>query len=204
MPVSKTLLPTTLVGSYAQPDWLINRDMLSKRMPPRVRASELWRVPLEWLEQAQDDATLLQLLDEGLKSGKRLAIRSGAERDPGDTVIAHDAAPQRVVEIEHQAFPGEAARAGDHARCRVGHQSRGVERESVARVEPVARVAPTPFAVEACNVVEVENHDARRRRGGERGIVAAQQRPACDLLAIVCDGLRAGTRTGAGELRPPG
>jgi len=49
-----TLLPTTLVGSYAQPDWLINRDMLSKRMPPRVRAAELWRVPLEWLERMED------------------------------------------------------------------------------------------------------------------------------------------------------
>src|SRR5689334_14776413 len=59
-----TLFPTTLVGSYAQPDWLINRDMLSKRMPPRVRAAELWRVPLEWLEQAQDDATLLAIRDQ--------------------------------------------------------------------------------------------------------------------------------------------
>jgi 5-methyltetrahydropteroyltriglutamate--homocysteine methyltransferase len=53
-----------LVGSYAQPDWLINRDMLSKRMPPRVRASELWRVPLQWLEQAQDDATRLAIRDQ--------------------------------------------------------------------------------------------------------------------------------------------
>jgi 5-methyltetrahydropteroyltriglutamate--homocysteine methyltransferase len=53
-----------LVGSYAQPDWLINRDMLSKRMPPRIRASELWRVPLEWLEQAQDDATRLAIRDQ--------------------------------------------------------------------------------------------------------------------------------------------
>jgi len=59
-----TLLPTTLVGSYAQPDWLINRDMLSKRMPPRVRASDLWRVPEPWLEQAQDDATLLAIRDQ--------------------------------------------------------------------------------------------------------------------------------------------
>ena len=49
MPPSKTLLPTTLVGSYAQPDWLINRDKLGKQMPPRVRAADLWRVPLEWL-----------------------------------------------------------------------------------------------------------------------------------------------------------
>jgi 5-methyltetrahydropteroyltriglutamate--homocysteine methyltransferase len=59
-----TLLPTSLVGSYPQPEWLINRDMLSKRMPPRVRAGDLWRVAPDLLEQAQDDATLLALRDQ--------------------------------------------------------------------------------------------------------------------------------------------
>jgi 5-methyltetrahydropteroyltriglutamate--homocysteine methyltransferase len=59
-----SLLPTTLVGSYAQPDWLINREMLSKRLPARVRALEMWRVAPEWLEQAQDDATLLAIRDQ--------------------------------------------------------------------------------------------------------------------------------------------
>ncbi len=62
--MTETLLPTTLVGSYAQPDWLINRDLLSKRMPPRVRAGELWRVSEDWLDQAQDDATLLAIRDQ--------------------------------------------------------------------------------------------------------------------------------------------
>lgn len=52
------LLPTSLVGSYAQPDWLIDREKLGGRFPPRVRARELWRVAPEYLEQAQDDATL--------------------------------------------------------------------------------------------------------------------------------------------------
>ncbi len=59
-----TLLPTTLVGSYTQPDWLINRDKLGKQMPPRVRAADLWRVDEQWLEQAQDDATLLAIRDQ--------------------------------------------------------------------------------------------------------------------------------------------
>src|SRR5581483_3709036 len=62
--MSSSLLPTTLVGSYAQPDWLINREMLSKQMPPRVRMRDLWRVAPEWLEQAQDDATLLAIRDQ--------------------------------------------------------------------------------------------------------------------------------------------
>ena len=58
------LLPTSLVGSYAQPDWLIDRERLAGRFPPRVRALELWRVPPEWLGQAQDDATLLAIRDQ--------------------------------------------------------------------------------------------------------------------------------------------
>ena len=59
-----TVLPTTLVGSYPQPDWLIDRTKLAGRFPPRVRAKELWRVAPEWLEQAQDDATLLAIRDQ--------------------------------------------------------------------------------------------------------------------------------------------
>ncbi len=58
------LLPTTLVGSYAQPDWLIDREKLAGRFPPRVRAKELWRVAPEWLEQAMDDATILAIRDQ--------------------------------------------------------------------------------------------------------------------------------------------
>ncbi len=56
-----TLLPASLVGSYPQPDWLIDRQKLSHQMPPRVRAASLWRVAPEWLEQAQDDATILAI-----------------------------------------------------------------------------------------------------------------------------------------------
>ena len=55
------LFPTTLVGSYPQPDWLIDRAKLAGRFPPRVRARELWRVPEQWLAQAQDDATVLAI-----------------------------------------------------------------------------------------------------------------------------------------------
>lgn len=58
------LLPTSLVGSYAQPDWLIDRKNLAGRFPPRVRARELWRVAPEFLDEAQDDATLLAIRDQ--------------------------------------------------------------------------------------------------------------------------------------------
>jgi 5-methyltetrahydropteroyltriglutamate--homocysteine methyltransferase len=55
------LFPTTLVGSYPQPEWLIDRKKLAGRFPPRVRATELWRVPQAYLAQAQDDATVLAI-----------------------------------------------------------------------------------------------------------------------------------------------
>src|SRR5207248_2656921 len=55
------LLPTSLVGSYPQPDWLVDRAKLAGRFPPRVRARELWRVAPEFLGQAQDDATRLAI-----------------------------------------------------------------------------------------------------------------------------------------------
>jgi len=55
------LFPTTLVGSYPQPDWLIDRAKLAGRFPPRVRARELWKIPAELLGQAQDDATIVAI-----------------------------------------------------------------------------------------------------------------------------------------------
>ncbi|HXZ66454.1 MAG TPA: hypothetical protein VEH05_17080 [Streptosporangiaceae bacterium] len=55
------LFPTSLVGSYPQPDWLIDRARLAGRFPPRVRATELWRVAPDYLPEAQDDAALLAI-----------------------------------------------------------------------------------------------------------------------------------------------
>ena len=57
------VIVTTVVGSSPQPDWLIDRKRLGERLPPRVRARELWRVPEELLEAAQDDATRLAVAD---------------------------------------------------------------------------------------------------------------------------------------------
>jgi 5-methyltetrahydropteroyltriglutamate--homocysteine methyltransferase len=55
------LFPTTIVGSYPQPDWLIDKALLNRRVPPRVRAMELWRIPKEYLQEALEDATLVAI-----------------------------------------------------------------------------------------------------------------------------------------------
>ena len=58
------ILPTTIVGSYPQPDWLIDRERLKASLPPRVRAQELWRIPEPWLADAQEAATLVAIRDQ--------------------------------------------------------------------------------------------------------------------------------------------
>jgi 5-methyltetrahydropteroyltriglutamate--homocysteine methyltransferase len=58
------LLPTSLVGSMPQPEWLIDRKKLAGRFPPRTRAKELWRIAPEWLEAAHDDATLVAIREQ--------------------------------------------------------------------------------------------------------------------------------------------
>ncbi len=61
--MSDHILPTTVVGSYVQPDWLVDRAMLKSTMPPRVRSREIWRVAEDDLEEAQDAATLSAIRD---------------------------------------------------------------------------------------------------------------------------------------------
>jgi hypothetical protein len=60
--MTEAILQTTVVGSYPQPDWLVDRAMLSK-VVPRTRMKEIWRVPEPFLEQAQDDATQVAIRD---------------------------------------------------------------------------------------------------------------------------------------------
>lgn len=62
--MTEPLFPCTLVGSYPQPDWLIDKEMLKGRFPPRTRARELWRIPEPFLAQAQADATRLAVQDQ--------------------------------------------------------------------------------------------------------------------------------------------
>jgi 5-methyltetrahydropteroyltriglutamate--homocysteine methyltransferase len=77
---SLPLFPTSLVGSYAQPEWLIDRARLADRFPPRVRARELWRPAPEHLPEAQDDATLRRVGGQG-QAGLATRIGGGMRGD---------------------------------------------------------------------------------------------------------------------------
>jgi 5-methyltetrahydropteroyltriglutamate--homocysteine methyltransferase len=121
------LLPTSLVGSYAQPDWLIDRAKLAGRFPPRVRAQELWRVDPEYLAQAQDDATLL-------------AIR--AQEDAGLDIITDG-------EIRRESYSNHFATALDG----VDIDNPGTALDRSGHPNPVPRIAgpirrPRPIEVD--------------------------------------------------------
>ena len=62
-PMMPPLLATTVVGSYPQPEWLVDRELLRSRLVPRLAASEIWRVPEPYLEEAKNDATVLAIRD---------------------------------------------------------------------------------------------------------------------------------------------
>ena len=103
--MSNTLLQTTVVGSYPQPDWLVNREMLSK-MVPRTRVKELWRVPEQYLQQAQDDATLIAIRD--MERAGIDIITDGEMRR--ESYSNHFATALEGIDLEH---PGEVqARSG--------------------------------------------------------------------------------------------
>ena len=95
------LLPTTLVGSYPQPGWLIDRSALGGQAPPRIRAESLWRIPAEWLEKAQNDATLLAI-DDQERAGLDILTDGEMRRESYSNRFA---TALEGVDIEH---PGEA------------------------------------------------------------------------------------------------
>src|SRR5204863_149016 len=98
------LFPTTLVGSYPQPEWLIDREKLAGRFPPRVRAKELWRVPEPYLAAAQYDANLL-------------AIR--AQDRAGVDIITAGAPGDRARIRPDGAQPRAGGRHWNHSRARL-------------------------------------------------------------------------------------
>ena len=131
------LLCTTVVGSYPQPDWLIDRQTLGRGMVPRVPARELWRIPDEFLEQAQDDATLLavrameqagvDIISDGEARRESYSNRFATALDGIDTTDAwhHDGAEWTVCPCPQGGGSHSAHAACAGARCRLSTPSHG-------------------------------------------------------------------------------
>ena len=133
------LFPTTLVGSYPQPDWLIDRKKLAARFPPRVRARELWRIPEPHLAEAQDDAT-------------RLAIR--AQEDAGLDIITDG-------EIRRESYSNRFATALEG----VDIDNPGTALDRSGHPNPVPRIVGK---VRRKHAVEIEDLKFLRAHTGRR------------------------------------
>ena len=122
------LFPTTIVGSYPQPEWLIDRQKLAGRFPPRVRARELWRLPEPYLAMAQDDATLLAIRaqeDAGLDivsdgeirresySNRFATALEGVDLDNPGTALDRSGHPNPVPRIVGKIRRKHAVEVGD-------------------------------------------------------------------------------------------
>src|SRR5579859_5077829 len=135
------LFPTTLVGSYPQPDWLIDRKKLAGRFPPRVRARELWRVPEPWLAEAQDDAT-------------RLAIR--AQEEAGLDIVSDG-------EIRRESYSNRFATALEG----IDIDNPGSALDRSGHPNPVPRIVGKirrKHAVEVEDLLFLKRHTARKAK----------------------------------------
>lgn len=101
------LFPTSLVGSYPQPDWLIDRTKLAGRFPPRIRAFELWRIPEAFLAEAQSDATLVAIRDQE-QAGLDIITDGEIRRE---SYSNHFATALQGIDIDH---PGTALDRSGH------------------------------------------------------------------------------------------
>ena len=135
------LFPTTIVGSYPQPEWLIDRQKLAGRFPPRVRARELWRLPEPWLSMAQDDAT-------------RLAIR--AQEEAGLDIVSDG-------EIRRESYSNRFATALEG----VDLDSPGTALDRSGHPNPVPRIVGRirrKHAVEVEDLKFLKAHTTRRTK----------------------------------------
>ena len=101
------LLPTTVVGSYPQPDWLVDRATLHAHGVPRTHAHDMWRIAEPWLEQAQDDATILAI--RAMEQAGIDIITDGEERR--ESYSNRFALALEGIDAEHPGMVGRAAGA---------------------------------------------------------------------------------------------
>jgi 5-methyltetrahydropteroyltriglutamate--homocysteine methyltransferase len=143
-------LPTSLVGSYAQPDWLIDRERLRHRFPPRVRARELWRVDPQYLEQAQDDATLLAIRDQE-RAGLDIITDGEARRESYSNRFATALAGVDIdnpgTALDRSGHPNPVPRVVGPIERRHPVQVRDLEFLRANTSRPVKVTVPGPFTM---------------------------------------------------------
>jgi 5-methyltetrahydropteroyltriglutamate--homocysteine methyltransferase len=144
------ILPTTLVGSYAQPDWLLDRKNLAGRFPPRVRAKELWRVAPEFLDQAQDDATILAIRDQeraGLDVVTDGEMRRESYSNRFATALDGVDIDNPGTALDRSGHPNPVPRVAGKVRRRGPVEVRDVQFLRANTTRPIKITMPGPFTM---------------------------------------------------------
>ena len=136
--------PPRSIGSYPQPDWLIDRERLRGSLPPRVRARELWRIAEPYLAQAQDDATALAIADQE-RAGVDIVTDGEIRRESYSNRFA---TALEGLDIDNPAMvPG---RAGGRTRCRAWSARCAARGRSRSRTCASCAAAPTARSRSRC------------------------------------------------------
>ena len=180
------LLPTSLVGSYVQPEWLLDRSKLAKRFPPRVRARELWRVDPDLLAEAQDDATRLAIFDQE-RAGLDIITDGECRRESYSNRFATEL---EGVDLDN---PGEALDRSGHPNP-VPRITGKIRRKRPVQVDDVAflkahtnkavkMTVPGPFTMSQ----QAQNDFYEREEELIEDYAAAVNEEIKDLFAAGCD-----------------
>jgi 5-methyltetrahydropteroyltriglutamate--homocysteine methyltransferase len=145
-----TQIRTSLVGSYAQPSWLIDRERLRDRFPPRVRAQELWRVDPQYLEEAQDDATRLAIADQeraGLDIITDGEMRRESYSNRFATALEGVDVDNPGTALDRSGHPNPVPRVTGDIRRRHAVEVRDVQFLKAHTSRPVKMTVPGPFTM---------------------------------------------------------
>ncbi len=150
--MTDVLLPTSLVGSYPQPEWLIDRAKLAGRFPPRVRVNELWRIAPEHLEQAQDDATIVAIHEQeraGLDIITDGEMRRESYSNRFATALDGVDLDNHGTALDRSGHPNPVPRVVGRIRRRHAVQVRDVQflREHVSPGKLIKMTVPGPFTM---------------------------------------------------------
>ncbi|HEY4114240.1 MAG TPA: hypothetical protein VGM17_09290 [Rhizomicrobium sp.] len=180
------LLPTSLVGSYPQPDWLLDRSKLAKSFPPRVRAKELWRIDPEWLEQAQDDATRLAIYDQE-RAGLDIITDGEMRRESYSNRFATELDGVDLdnpgTALDRSGHPNPVPRVTGKIRRRRSVEVRDLEFLKANTSKPVKMTVPGPFTMSQ----QAQNDFYEREEDMALDYAAAVNEEIKDLFAAGCD-----------------
>src|SRR5882672_7429703 len=144
------LLPTTLVGSYPQPEWLIDRAKLAGRFPPRVRAKELWRIAEPYLADAQNDATLIAIRaqeEAGLDIVTDGEIRRESYSNRFATALEGVDLDNPGTALDRSGHPNPVPRVVGTIRRKHAVEVRDLEFLKAQTSRPVKMTVPGPFTM---------------------------------------------------------